>query len=61
MIKKSGVKTVSQSPLLRGINDDPVVLRELFEKLSNVFELPIVEQERRGIRGHRGCLVVTYH
>ncbi len=38
-----------------------VVGSELFEKLSNVVELAIVEQEHRGIGGHPNCLIVTYH
>ena len=34
LLQKSGVVTVNQTPLLRGINDDPEVLAELFNKLS---------------------------
>ncbi|MCH8208406.1 MAG: KamA family radical SAM protein [Nitrospinae bacterium] len=31
---KSGVVVVNQTPLIKGVNDDPEVLGELFEKLS---------------------------
>ncbi len=34
MVLKTGTKVCSQTPLIRGVNDDPVVLRELFNKLS---------------------------
>lgn len=34
MLQKAGVITVNQSPLLRGINDDPDTLAEMFDKLS---------------------------
>lgn len=34
VVQKSGVVTVNQTPLLRGINDNPDVLAELFNKLS---------------------------
>ncbi len=34
LIRKSGVVAVNQTPLIRGINDDPEVLAELFNKLS---------------------------
>ena len=34
LIRNVGVVTVNQTPLLRGINDDPGVLAKLFNKLS---------------------------
>jgi lysine 2,3-aminomutase len=34
MIKRAGANTVNQTPIIRGVNDDPEVLRELLEKLS---------------------------
>ncbi len=34
LLQKAGVITINQTPLLRGINDDPKALSELFEKLS---------------------------
>ncbi|PIE25588.1 MAG: KamA family radical SAM protein [Planctomycetota bacterium] len=34
MLQQAGVITVNQSPLLRGINDDPDTLATLFDKLS---------------------------
>jgi KamA family protein len=35
-IQKAGVVTCNQSPLLRGINDDPEVLAKLFNQLSYI-------------------------
>ncbi|MEJ2635539.1 MAG: KamA family radical SAM protein [Calditrichia bacterium] len=34
LLQKAGVVTVNQTPLLRGVNDDPETLAELFNKLS---------------------------
>jgi KamA family protein len=34
LLQKAGVVTANQTPLLRGVNDDPMVLGELFNKLS---------------------------
>ena len=34
LLQKAGAITVNQTPLLRGVNDDPEVLAELFNKLS---------------------------
>ncbi len=34
MLQKAGVVTVNQTPLLRGVNDDPETMAELFNKLS---------------------------
>ncbi|GAB4381197.1 MAG: KamA family radical SAM protein [Calditrichia bacterium] len=36
LIKNAGVETANQTPLLRGVNDDPAVLGELFNKLSYI-------------------------
>ncbi len=33
-VLKTGTKVCSQTPLIRGVNDDPAVLHELFNKLS---------------------------
>jgi L-lysine 2,3-aminomutase len=33
-LRKAGGVTVNQTPLIRGVNDDPIVLAELFNKLS---------------------------
>jgi KamA family protein len=33
-LRLAGAVTVNQTPLIRGINDDPIVLAELFNKLS---------------------------
>ena len=34
LLQKAGVTTANQTPLIRGVNDDPDVLSELFRKLS---------------------------
>lgn len=34
MLQKAGVATVNQSPMIRGVNDDPAVITELFNRLS---------------------------
>ena len=34
LLQKSGVVTINQTPLIRGVNDNPVVLEKLFNKLS---------------------------
>lgn len=34
MMQRAGVATVSQSPIIRGVNDDPEVIGELFNRLS---------------------------
>jgi lysine 2,3-aminomutase len=35
MLMRAGIVVLNQTPLLRGINDDPVVLGELFNKVSD--------------------------
>ncbi len=34
LFHKAGLVTVNQTPIIRGVNDDPYILRELFNKLS---------------------------
>ena len=34
LLRNAGVATVNQTPLIRGVNDDPDILAELFNKLS---------------------------
>jgi len=36
LLMKSGVSLVNQTPLVKGVNDDPEVLAELFSKLSYI-------------------------
>ena len=40
LLRKAGALTVNQTPLIRGVNDDPCVLAELFNKLSYVGVAP---------------------
>ncbi len=35
-LQKAGVTTVNQTPIIKGVNDDPAVLGELFRKLSYI-------------------------
>jgi lysine 2,3-aminomutase len=34
LLQRAGVATVNQSPMIRGVNDDPAVITELFNRLS---------------------------
>ena len=36
LLQKAGATTVNQTPLIKGVNDKPVVLAELFRKLSYI-------------------------
>lgn len=40
LLQKAGVVTVNQSPMIRGVNDDPAVISELFNRLSFSGVLP---------------------
>lgn len=40
LLQKAGVATVNQSPLIRGVNDNPEVIAELFNRLSSNGILP---------------------
>jgi lysine 2,3-aminomutase len=40
LLQKAGVATVNQSPMIRGVNDDPAVISELFNRLSFSGVLP---------------------
>ena len=52
-IQRSGVTVMNQTPLLRGINDDPAVLADLFDKLSFRGVLPYYVFQCRPTRGNR--------
>ena len=39
-VQKAGVTTVNQTPLIRGVNDDPEVIAELFQRLASAGILP---------------------
>ncbi len=52
MVQKAGVVLANQTPLLRGINDDPVVLGELFNKLTRIGVAPYYVFQCRPTRGN---------
>ena len=53
LLQKAGVVTANQTPILRGINDDPEVLGELFNRLSYVGVPPYYLFIGRPTRGNR--------
>lgn len=40
LLRTSGVVTVNQTPMIRGVNDDPETLSELFNKMSYIGVVP---------------------
>ena len=57
MIQKAGVVTVNQTPLIRGVNDSPEVLAELFDKLSFIGVSPYYIFQCRPTQGNRHLAV----
>ncbi|HZK48773.1 MAG TPA: KamA family radical SAM protein [Thermoleophilia bacterium] len=53
LLQKAGVVTANQTPLLRGVNDDPEVLGELFNRLSYAGVPPYYVFVGRPTRGNR--------
>jgi lysine 2,3-aminomutase len=53
LLQKAGVVTTNQTPLLRGVNDDPEVLGELFNKLSYAGVPPYYVFIGRPTKGNR--------
>ena len=56
-VHDAGVITANQTPLLRGVNDDPAVLAELFNKLSYIGVAPYYVFIGRPTQGNRHFLV----
>ncbi len=56
-IHEAGVITANQTPLLRGVNDDPAVLSDLFNKLSYIGVAPYYVFICRPTKGNRHFLV----
>ncbi|MGK7345683.1 MAG: KamA family radical SAM protein [Candidatus Nitrospinota bacterium M3_3B_026] len=56
-IAKAGVVTCNQTPLLRGVNDDPFVLGELFNELSYVGVPPYYLFQLRPTLGTRAFVI----
>jgi len=57
LLHQAGVITANQTPLLRGVNDDPVVLSELFNKLSYIGVAPYYVFIGRPTQGNRHFLL----
>lgn len=54
---RAGVVMANQTPLLRGVNDDPVVLAELFERLAAAGAPPYYVFQNRPVAGNSGFAV----
>lgn len=57
LLQRAGVVTVSQTPLVRGVNDEPAVLGELFNRLSYVGVPPYYVFQGRPTSGNRMFMV----
>ncbi len=57
MLLKAGAVLTNQTPLLRGVNDNPETLRELFEKLSFIGIPPYYVFINRPVRGNKAFAV----
>jgi lysine 2,3-aminomutase len=56
-LQSSGVVMSNQTPLLRGVNDDPLVLSELLSKLSYAGVIPYYIFQNRPVAGNYGFVV----
>src|SRR3989339_233854 len=57
MLQKAGVIIANQNPLIRGLNDDPAVLAELFRQLSFIGAVPYYVFQCRPAIGNRAYTV----
>ncbi len=57
MLLKAGAVLTNQTALLRGVNDDPETLRELFEKLSFIGVPPYYVFINRPVKGNKAFAV----
>ena len=53
MVRKTGTLVLNQSPIIRGINDDTIILRELFEVLSFSGVIPYYIFQCRPTKGNK--------
>ncbi len=53
LLQRSGAITANQAPLIRGVNDDPQVLAELFRRLSFIGNAPYYIFQCRPAMGNR--------
>jgi lysine 2,3-aminomutase len=56
-LQSAGVMVVNQTPLLRGVNDDPVVLAELLDRLSWAGVTPYYIFQNRPVAGNADFVV----
>ncbi len=56
-LARAGLILVGQTPLLRGVNDDPAVLGELLERLSMTGVTPYYVFQNRPVAGNAGFVV----
>lgn len=56
-LRKAGVELVNQTPLLRGVNDDPQVLAELLDRLSWAGIIPYYVFQNRPVAGNADFVV----
>jgi KamA family protein len=59
-LQKAGVITINQTPLLKGVNDDPAVLSELLDQLSWAGITPYYIFQNRPVAGN-SSFVVPFH
>jgi len=57
LLLKAGAILTNQTPLLRGVNDNPETLRELFEKLSFIGVPPYYVFINRPVKGNKAFAV----
>lgn len=57
LLQKAGAIVANQSPLIKGVNDDPVVLAELLAKLSFIGAVPYYIFQCRPALGNKGYTI----
>ncbi|MHC4388385.1 MAG: KamA family radical SAM protein [Planctomycetota bacterium] len=57
LLQKAGAKLANQTPLIRGLNDNPEVLAELLDKLSFIGDIPYYIFQCRPAVGNRAYTV----
>jgi len=57
LLQKAGAVTANQMPLIRGVNDDPEVLAELFAKLSFIGAVPYYVFQCRPALGNKAYTI----
>ncbi len=57
LLQEAGAITANQAPLIRGVNDDPQVLAELFRRLSFIGDAPYYVFQCRPAVGNRAYTV----